>query len=139
MNQDYRKDYEKLFAHLESIEPPANLLDKIMRRISSKHSLAAIKWRLAIVSVAVISSIIALVPASKMVQTSLAESGFLQFFSLLFSDFQVVTAYWQSFTLSLLETLPIISLTVLLVVVLVFLESLKLLARNYKKLILRHN
>jgi len=134
-----RKDYEKLFSHLKSPEPPDGLFEKIMLRLHKERQLLTLKRRLTIFSVGLIGSAVAFIPAFKMVQAGFIESGFMDFFSLLFSDTGIVMAYWQNFALSLLETLPVLSLMALLATVLVFLESLKLLARDIKILLPQHN
>jgi ABC-type spermidine/putrescine transport system permease subunit I len=126
------KKYEQLFAYLKTPEPPAGLFDRTMRRIRKEQRLLAIKWRLAIFSVASLISLVALIPTFKMAQTGLNESGFIQFFSLLLSDSGVVITYWQSFVLALLESLPAVSLALFLAAVFASLESVKLLIQNIK-------
>ncbi|OGZ93266.1 MAG: hypothetical protein A2528_00535 [Candidatus Staskawiczbacteria bacterium RIFOXYD2_FULL_37_9] len=59
------------------------------------------------------------------------QSGFINFFSLIFSDFTVVRTYWQSFAMILLETLPALSLVLFLGVLLILLQSIKSLTKNY--------
>jgi len=127
-----RKEYEKLFSHFTTIEPSEGLLDKIMERIKREKRLLAVKRRLVLFSLSLIASAVAFTPVFNLVQTDLSESGFLQFLSLAFSDFGIVVTYWQTFIMSLLETIPAISLAIFLGVVLTFLESLKLLARDIK-------
>jgi hypothetical protein len=127
-----RKDYEKLFTYLKSPEPPGDLFNRVINRIQKERRLLILKRRMFIFSLSAVCSAIALIPAFKMVKTGFTESGFMQFFSLLFSDFKIVVAYGQNFILSLLETLPVMSLVILLVVVLVFLESLRFLTRDIK-------
>ena len=114
------------------IELPEGILERIMVRIKAEQRFLTFKRRLAIFSVGLVGSGIAFVPVFRMVRVSFAESGFLQFFSLLFSDFGIVAAYWQSFTMSLLESLPVMSLAIFLAVILIFLESLRFLARDIK-------
>ncbi len=127
-----RKDLEKLFSHLNPAEPPSGLFEKIMYRIREEQRVFAIKQRVAVFSVIMIASMIAFIPAFKLVQTDLSESGFLQFLSLVLSDFGVVITYWHSFFMSLLETIPAISLTILLAVVFAFLGSFKLWIKDIK-------
>lgn len=127
-----RKDYEKLFTHLKPLEPPEGLFEKITHHIREEQRLLTMKRRLVIFSIGIMGSLAAFIPVFKVVQTGFAESGFMQFFSLLFSDFGIVVSYWQNFAMSLLETLPITSLMMLLATVLVFLESLKLLIKDIK-------
>lgn len=121
-----------VFINMARIEMPEGIFGRIMARIHTEQRILTFKRRLAIFSVGLIGSGIAFVPAFRMVRLSLIGSGFLQFFSLLFSDFGTVAAYWQSFVMSLLETLPAMSLAVFLAVVFVFLESLRFLARDIK-------
>lgn len=112
-------------------EPPKGLFEKVILRLKREQRIAAIR-RLAVFGLTTISSALAFIPAFQMAKTGFAESGFGQFFSLLFSDFGIVVAFWQNFALSLLEALPVVSLLVLLGTLLIFLESLKLLVKNIK-------
>lgn len=123
-------DYKKLFAYIESSEPPENLFGKIMQRINQERRLSVLKRKLAIVSFAATCSLAAFVPVFKMAQAEFSQSGFFQFFSLIFSDFGTIITQWQSFVFTLLESLPLVSITALLAVIFVFLLSLKILARN---------
>jgi hypothetical protein len=126
-----RQDYEKLFTYLDTPEPP-DLLPKIMRQIKNEQHSLNLKRRLAIFSLSMVSSMIVLVFAFKMVWFGFADSGFYQFFSLIFSDFEIVILYWQNFAMSLLEALPAASLIIFLASALVFINSLKFLIRDIK-------
>lgn len=127
-----RKDLEKLFFHLNPAEPSAGLFEKIMRRIWEEQRISAIKQRVAVFSVIMLASMAAFIPAFKLFQTDLLESGFLQFLSLILSDFGTMITYWHSFTMSLLETIPATSLAVLFIVVFAFLGSFKLWIKDIK-------
>lgn len=131
-----RKDYEKLFTYSASSEPSPNLVGKVIQRIRSEQRLAASKWRVALFAVSLLASAVAFIPAFRMMQSGFTESGFMQFFSLLFTDFSIVMTYWKSFGLTLLETLPVVSLSVFFTIVLVFLESFVQLVKNTKALTL---
>lgn len=120
------------------IEPPIGLFEKIISRIHRERRILTIKRRIIIFSVGLVGSLAAFFPALKMVSAELSSSGFNQFFSLIFSDFTVVMRYWQSFVMTLLETLPVMSLMVLLAVIFILLESSKYLAKNVKA-IFNHN
>lgn len=127
-----RKDYEKLFTHLTPPEPPDGLLNNIMKRIHREQRVRMLKWRFGFFAMVFIGSSIAAIPAFQSVQASLAESGFMEFLSLMFADTGAVMAYWQSFTAALLETLPIMSIALFLVVIFSFLESLKYVVRDFR-------
>lgn len=124
-------DYEKLFSHLERLEPPAGLTEKILLKIKNRQKFLIIR-RLVASSIGAITSIALFIPALKTAQAAVMESGFLQFFSLLFYDFKIVIANWQSFSLSLLESLPVMGLVMVLAVILIFLGSLNFLIKNIK-------
>jgi hypothetical protein len=127
-----REDYEKLFSHLTDPELSGGLFGKIIQRIQNERRLRSIKRRIAFFSVGTVFSIVAFIFTLQMARAGFAESGFFQFFSLLFSDFSSVVLYWRNFGLTLLETLPVVSLTVFLGSVLLLMELLKLLANNIK-------
>src|SRR3989339_1376580 len=125
-------NYEKLFAHLPMPEPPEDLLNKVMNRIYLERRLWTLKWRLPSFAIGFIGSIMAAVPAFQVVHSALAESGFAQFLSLIFSDPREVLAYWDSFIIMLLESLPAISIVVFLVTIFAMLESLKYAVRDFR-------
>jgi hypothetical protein len=116
------------------IEPPKGLLEKIIKRIHREERLLVFK-HLAVFSVMLIVSAAGFAPALKILLSDFSQSGFLSFFSLLFSDFSTVIKYWQNFALILLETLPAISLALFLAVLLTFLQSIKFVAKDVKNII----
>jgi len=127
-----RKDWGKPFTALKAPEPPAGLFEKIIQRLYQEQRISALRRRLLILSAVLSGSMVALIPAFRALQTGLTESGFMEFFSLLFSDLAVVIAHWQDFASALLESLPVMSAVVLLSAVFVVLGSLKFIARDMK-------
>lgn len=117
-----------------NIEPPKGLLEKIMKRIHREERLLVLR-RIIIFSAMLIGSVAAFVPSFKTLSADLSQSGFLRFFSLIFSDFSSIRMYWQSFTMILLETLPVVSVVIFLAVLLAFLESIKHLTKDVKTII----
>jgi hypothetical protein len=113
------------------IEPSKELLEKILKRIHHEERILVLR-RVILFSITLIASAVGFIPAFKMLSADLAQSGFFNFFSLIFSDFSAVASYWKNFTLILLETLPAIAIVLFLALVLVFLQSLRLLAKNIK-------
>jgi hypothetical protein len=63
---------------------------------------------------------------------SLVQSGFLEYMSLIFSDADILAAYWQGFAFSLLETIPLFAITLGLAALAAFLASLRVLATNMR-------
>jgi len=113
------------------IEPPQELLEKILKRVHKEERILVLR-NITIFSITLVGSLIGLIPSLKILLSDFGQSGFINFFSLMFSDFSTVTAYWQSFTMILLETLPVVSLALFLVVLLICLQSIKSLTKNIK-------
>jgi ABC-type spermidine/putrescine transport system permease subunit I len=112
-------------------EPSPELFLKVMKRIRREERILAFK-KITFLSVLLVASGIALVPSVKMLVQEIESSGFIQFASLAFSDFGIVEAYWQSFALTILQTIPALSLALCLAVLLTFLQSIKGLSKNIK-------
>jgi len=115
------------------IEPPAGLLEKIIKRIHREERILVLR-RVIIFSITLLASVIGLFPTYSMLASDLSQSGFFRFLSLTFSDFSVVTAYWQSFAMILLQSLPALSLALFLAIILTFLQSIKSLTKDVKLL-----
>jgi ABC-type phosphate/phosphonate transport system permease subunit len=114
-----------------NIDPSPELFAKIMKRIRREERFLVLRHAV-IFSATLLVSGAAFVPVFKMLSSDFAQSGFFNFFSLVFSDFSVVISYWQNFALILLETLPVISLALFLAVLITFLQSLKSLTKDIK-------
>jgi hypothetical protein len=112
------------------IEPPFGLKERILKKIRQEQRLAIIKTRIVIFSVGLISSIFAFIPALNLLINELNRSGFTKFFSLISSDLSFVAEYWQIFSLSLLESLPVVGLIAFFGVIFVLLVSLKNLSKG---------
>lgn len=124
------KNLRKISEDFNLVEPPAGLFDKIMFRIEKEKNFLTLRRRIIIFSIGLIGSAIAFIPAFAYARSGFVESGFYSFFSLIFSDTEIVLTYWENFLQSLLETLPAAGLAALLATVAVFLESLKMLVRD---------
>ncbi|TSC78965.1 MAG: hypothetical protein G01um101433_25 [Parcubacteria group bacterium Gr01-1014_33] len=106
-------------------EPPAGLFEKIIARIRKEERLLIIKKRILLFSSGVFVSAGACIPALIGFRQEFAESGFFQFLSLMFSDSAAIGAHWQDFLLAILESLPVMSISALLAILLAFLWMLK--------------
>lgn len=118
---------------MKNIEPRPELLAIIMERIHKKEYIAAIRRVILFFAVALCSAA-GFFPAFNMLSASAANSGFYDFLFLIFSDYSAVISYWQSFTMIILQTLPTISLAIFLAIILLFLQSIKFIAKDIKKL-----
>jgi len=133
-----REDYEKLFSFLSPPEPSPDLLEKVLGRLKEKRRAAILKkifWH----SLGVTVSGIALIVTFQMAKADFANSGFWQFFSLIFTDSKILVSYWQNYILSLLETLPAINLILLLGSASFFLILLKYWIKDLKIIFIHLN
>ena len=131
-----RKDFEQLVSKIKTPKVPDGLFEGIMVAIQKERKLMILRKKIAMFSVGAFVSIIAFIPVLRLVSLKISESGFSQYFSLIFSDFKLVLSYWQSFSAALLESFPIINFTLLLAIVLMLLGSLKYLTKNLKAMTL---
>jgi hypothetical protein len=124
-----KKDYQKLFNTLKTKEPSKELFEGILLRVETEDVRQA-RTRLGFLGVVSLTSFVALVPAFQYALNGFYQSGFYQYFSLLFSDGATLLPYWKEFAFSLIETLPIVEITAFLIVVLILLESTKSVIKN---------
>jgi len=127
--------YDKLFGKIQPLEPPAGLGERIVQSIHEERLVLSIKRRLVLFTLGLAASLVVLVFSFMSFRSGVVSSGFADFFSLLFSDFRVVTYYWQNYILSLLESLPIFSLAIFLAAIFSVLELVKLTARDAKEIL----
>ena len=79
------------------------------------------------------ASIAGLVPVIKMLLTDLSQSGFYEYFSLIFSDSGTIFLYWKELILSLVESLPIMSIIYTLSLLFIVFLSLRYLMKQVGK------
>ncbi len=102
------KNYEQFFSNREIPEPPMGLAQAILVRIERREQRNLIIKIVATVCVFGISLLVIWAGFGDF-RTGLAQSGFLQFGSLLFSDFSLIAANLPEFLLSMIETFPLFS------------------------------
>jgi hypothetical protein len=124
------ENYKKLFNYLKTDEVPDYLYKKVMDRIGLERKLMSIRRKVYLYSSATVVSFSALVAAFYYIQLEMASSGFMNYFSLLFSDMDVVLISWQNFSITLLEALPTTSLILFLVSTAALMYMAKNLAKN---------
>src|SRR5580700_8241554 len=106
-------------------EPPTSLYEKIISTLQVRERRRKTRRLAASASIGFLS-LFALVPAALWLARDLSASGFIQMFSLAFSDGGTVLAYWQQFSFSLLESLPFVSLVTCLISLFVAILSLRI-------------
>jgi len=122
--------YKKLFGYVNLIEPPKGLEENIVARIKLERKQADRFWFF-ISGVSAAFSLAAIVPLISYLDNSFSQSGFYQYFSLLFSGDSAIYAYWKELGAALVESAPIVGLIIFLSIVALFIwSSANLLKRN---------
>ncbi|MDR3581726.1 MAG: hypothetical protein P4L67_00425 [Candidatus Pacebacteria bacterium] len=107
------KNVEKAFLGFEAPEPPVGLARTIMVRIERRERRVLIA-KTAASACAFGASLLVIGVGLSYFRTSIAETGFLQLASLLFSDFSAIVANLPDFALSMLEAFPVFSAAAML-------------------------
>jgi len=105
-----RWDFEKLFSHLQPVEPPAGLFDRIILAIKREQELQRTKRLLFSFLFLLVVSLIATPFSWTMLVSQVKSSGILYFISTAVSDFGTFLTLWQNFGLAILESLPIMGI-----------------------------
>ena len=104
---------KQLFENISEVDPPKKLAGVILKRILFKQE-KQLRRKLLLSRLGLAGSFCALFYTSIFFGKALAESEFWHIASLLFTDILPVSKNWQEFTYSLLETMPVLNLTAIL-------------------------
>ncbi|MDP2736898.1 MAG: hypothetical protein Q8O59_03950 [bacterium] len=121
------------------IQPRADLYDRVINRISREEKLMILKKKLILESFGLVISFFVFIPLTLKLLSDIAKSGLTQFLSLLFTDFSIVMSDIGNYVLSLLESTPALSLSLVLAALLATIFSLAKLTDSYsdfKKIII---
>ncbi|MFA6585968.1 MAG: hypothetical protein WCS86_02285 [Candidatus Paceibacterota bacterium] len=77
-----------------------------------------------------VASLIGLFPAWQILSNDLTQSGFYEYLSLIFSNGSSITSYWQELSLSIIESLPTMSIVLSLSLIFIILMSIKYIAKQ---------
>ncbi len=94
----------EIFSNLDRLEPGEELYSSIKKAIILKKRIMVSEFVAMGSGFVVVLSLVFY--STKTVFEKISQSGTIQFFSLLFSDFKDVLANWKSFSLYILESLP---------------------------------
>jgi len=129
-----RKDYEKLFTHLEPPEPPAGLFERIILAIKREQELRNTK-RLAFGFLALLVISLTAAPFSwTLFAGQIQDSGILQFVEVALSDLGAFFVSWQDFSLAIAESLPVTGIVLFTINMILAVFTLRLFL--YKKRLL---
>jgi len=107
-----RKDYEQLFTHLTTPEPPAGLFDRIILAIKREQELRQTKRLLFSFLFLLVVSLISTPFSCKIFVSQVKSSGIYYFISTAVSDFGTFLTCWKDFVLAIAESLPVLGVTV---------------------------
>jgi hypothetical protein len=122
-------NYQKLLNNLGGKSAPEGLYKAVLLRLDSEKSRVA-KRRFVFSVAALSASVVAFVSAIWVMFSSLADSGFWKFGSLIFTDSGTVLTYWKQFSLSLIESFSVPEVALSLACVFAVMLSLKFLLKN---------
>lgn len=113
-------------------QPPTELLNKVLLRLEKEQERFSARqkfwvWTTVSAIITILFSFVWSIFVSEITQ-----SGFADYLTLIFSDFQTVFSAWQDFTLSLLESLPVVAAAGLLATMLTLMTSIRY-AAHYSK------
>ena len=117
------KNVETLLAVISRYDPSPSLYRNIIALIGEEQRATARSrfWSFAGASFV---SFAFFIPALQNAFSSLAQSGFIHYSALIFSDTDVVLLSWKEFSLLLFESLPLVAILACLLTVFAFLWSL---------------
>ncbi len=104
--------------------PEVDLPDHIWHAVVAENKRQT-RIKLWIFSFICLGSLAAAIPAFNTLIARFSESGFYEYFSLIFSDIGSVVTSWKEFGLLLTESLPVMSIAITLALVLVFFLSIR--------------
>jgi len=132
-----RQDYERLFTHLEPLEPPPGLFDRIILAIKQEQEFQHTK-RLAFGFLALLIVSLASAPFSwSLFASQMQNSGILYFISTAAADLGASLALWQDFGLAIVESLPIAGIIVFVLNMILAVFTVRLFLYR-KRLLLRY-
>jgi len=119
MNKNLREVFSRV-----NLKPNAGLADNIWNSIVMREKRIA-KLKLGLFSLIGMLSLVGAVPVFKTLITDFTQSGFYEYFSLIFSDSGLILSIWREFVFSLIESLPVLSIILSLTLIFIFFLSLK--------------
>lgn len=114
---------------LDKIDIPEGLSGKIMGRIAREERKIAAR-RFVFGGISTVGSFGIMILSAQYALTALSQSGFVQYFSLMFSDAGVIFSLWKEFLLLLAESAPVFELAIVLSAFFVLLLSVKSVIKN---------
>jgi len=119
------KEIHPLFDQLATQVPHPELESRILARVDMLRVRRA-RLQFAFATTVGISAFAGAIPALQFVTTELTQSGFFSYSALLFSDAGAIFSFWQEFLLTLIEALPVLAISLLVSMILIFVFALQI-------------
>jgi hypothetical protein len=116
---------------MNRLKPPKELREKILSSINTEEIRRAKMYFLVSTTTALVSIFGLFFSVRYMIQ-EFYQSSFYSYLSLIFSDPSVVVLYWKELSISLLETLPILGMTISLMAIYALLASVRTLVKSVR-------
>jgi len=127
MHQKLTKIFQKV-----KYESNINLAENVWQAIVL-HDKCIVRVKLWAFSIIGFASLVGLMPAFKALSSDFVQSGFYEYFSLIFSDSGLILSYWKELFFSLAESLPTISIILTLSLLFICFLSLRYLMKQISK------
>ncbi|MFA6404736.1 MAG: hypothetical protein WCW03_01935 [Candidatus Paceibacterota bacterium] len=124
----YDNTYSKIFEIYKRPKRSENVIRSVMFMIQKARS-RSLKIRAYFSGTLIILSALSIIPVINYAFTSVSQSGFIQYVSIFTFEWISMTQYWKVYTLSLLESAPIIESIALLSIFLLFIISVRMFSR----------
>lgn len=133
MHQNEPEDRIHTMPRLDLIELPEGLRERALAGIYRERRRRTL-FGVTLFGTLSVTSVLAFVSYFQYAAADIAQSGFTSYLSLIFSDSGSVGSLWQTFLLSLIESLPLYELTVVSVSLFALLWSLSKIIRMRRSL-----
>ena len=120
---------------MDKLKPSKELRQKILFSINKEEIQRAKTYFLVSMTTALVS-IFGLIFSVRFMVQEFYQSSFYSYLSLIFSDPNTLVSYWKELSMSLLETLPILGITISLIAVYSLLVSIRTLVKNSRGILL---
>ncbi len=119
-------------------EVSSGLLAKVVLRIDIEKMAVSMRQRFMLMMLFFIVALVLFIPVLNSFKADINSSGFIQYASLLATDFKAIISDWQNYTLSLLESFPAVGAAELLVLAFSMLFALQKLVKYSKAFFVKH-
>ena len=121
--------------HISPEKPPKRLFRVIIERLRLEKSLKIFEEKFSVLLIIFVISIGLVVFGLLALRSELAGSESVSLFSLLFSDTGIILSYFKYFVLAVLESMPVISITISLIAFVLLMISLRFIVSYYEKIL----